>query len=184
MPGLRRSPGGPASARRDSAVAHRGHAIVAAAGAVFGLGLGTALLAGCGGAPEPPGPQLTLISAQVTQPNSDGVTDAYVIVENKGPAAVQLIGAKTSAGGTVLLRSPSGTGASAALMRTVTAITIPAHSLFRLDPNGSHLLITGSGPMKAGTEITLTLIFAHDGAISTPAMVTNPATGGSSYFLN
>jgi copper(I)-binding protein len=143
--------------------------------------LATALLAGCGGAPQPAGPALSLLSAQGTVPNSGGVTDAYLVVQNKGPAE-QLVGARTSAGGTVALRSPAAVGQ--AVMQTVRAIVIPAHSLFRLDPAGSHLLITGSGPMKAGTEITLTLIFAHAGTISVPAMVTNPATGGASYFLN
>jgi copper(I)-binding protein len=149
----------------------------AAAGALL---TAVGMLAGCGQGPAA-GPQLILLSAQVTQPNSSGVTDAYVIVQNNG-AAVQLIGARTSAGGAVALRAPSGTGTL--VMRTVADIIIPARSLFRLDPNGSHLLITGSGPMKAGTEITLTLIFRHAGAISVPAMVTNPQTGGSSYFLN
>jgi hypothetical protein len=38
--------------------------------------------------------------------------------------------------------------------------------------------------MKAGTEITLTLVFAHAGAVSVPALVTNPETGGGSYFVN
>jgi|SRR5215469_15017 len=142
--------------------------------------LGAGLLAGCGQA-RAAGPPIVLLSAQVTQPNSSGITDAYVIVENKGPA-VQLLGARTSAGGTVALRSPARTGPI--VMRTVSAISIPGHSLFHLDPSGSHLLITGSGPMRAGTEITLTLVFAHVGAISVPAMVTNPQTGGSSYFLN
>jgi copper(I)-binding protein len=141
----------------------------------------TALIAGCGGNPQPPGPALSLLSAQVTVPDSGGVTDAYLVVQNKGPAE-QLIGARTSAGGTVALRSPAAAGR--AVMQTVPAIVIPGHSLFRLDPAGSHLLITGSGPMKAGTEITLTLIFSHAGTISVPAMVTNPATGGASYFLN
>jgi copper(I)-binding protein len=144
-------------------------------------GLAAALIAGCSAVPEPPGPTLSLMSAQVTVPDSGGVTDAYLVVQNKGPAE-QLIGARTSAGGTVALRSP--TAAGRAVMQTVRAIVIPAHSLFRLDPAGSHLLITGSGPMKAGTEITLTLIFAHAGRISVPAMVTDPATGGASYFLN
>lgn len=143
--------------------------------------MATALIAACGGAPQPPGPVLSLMSAQVTVPGSGGVTDAYLEVENKGPAE-QLIAARTSAGGTVALRSPTVGGH--AVMQTVRAIVIPAHSLFRLEPAGSHLLITGSGPMKAGTEITLTLVFAHAGTISVPAMVTNPATGGASYFLN
>lgn len=146
-----------------------------------GVALAVSLIAGCGGSPEPPGPVLSLLSAQVTQPNSGGITDAYVIVQNKGPA-VSLIAARSSAGGTVALRLPVKTGL--VVMRTVPSIVIPAHSLFRLDPSGAHLLITGSGPMKAGTEITLTLIFAHAGPISAPAMVTNPSTGGASYFLN
>jgi copper(I)-binding protein len=69
-------------------------------------------------------------------------------------------------------------------MRTVRAIAVPARSFVGLDPNGSHLLVTGSGQMKSGTLITLTLVFAHAGAVSVPALVTNPETGGGSYFLN
>ncbi len=61
---------------------------------------------------------------------------------------------------------------------------IPAKSFVGLDPNGSHLLVTDSGRMKAGTEITLTLVFAHAGPVSVPALVTDPETGGGSYFLN
>jgi copper(I)-binding protein len=145
------------------------------------IGLVAAALAGCGQA-RASGPIITLLSAQVTQPNAAGVTDAYVIVQNKGPADT-IIGARSSAGGVVELRSPGGqTGAI--LMRTVAAIQVPARSLFRLDPDGPHLLISRSGPMHSGTEITLTLIFRHAGAISVPAMVTNPQTGGASYFLN
>jgi copper(I)-binding protein len=154
---------------------------IAALTPAAGVALAVSLIAGCGGSPQPPGPVLSLLSAQVTEPNSGGITAAYVIVQNKGPA-VRLIGARSSAGGTVALRSPKKTGV--VVMRTVSSIVIPAHSLFRLDPSGCHLLITDSGPMKAGTEIMLTLIFARAGSISTPAMVTNPANGGSSYFLN
>ena len=47
-----------------------------------------------------------------------------------------------------------------------------------------HLVITDSGPMKSGTEITLTPRFAHAGTYHVAAEVTNPQTGGSSYFLN
>jgi copper(I)-binding protein len=171
MPGMRRSAlGGLASRRLAARLAVVGS----------GLAMAAALLAGCG-QQQPAGPMITLLSAQVTEPSADGLTDAYLIVQNKGPA-VRLIGARTSAGGTIALRSPARHGV--VLMRTVPAIVVPAHSLFRLDPNGSHLLITGSGPMTAGTEITLTLVFAHLGSFTVPAMVTNPQTGGSSYFLN
>jgi hypothetical protein len=38
--------------------------------------------------------------------------------------------------------------------------------------------------MHGGKDITLTLVFAHAGAISVIAQVTNPETGGSTYFEN
>ena len=139
-----------------------------------------AVSTGCG-SPAQAGPAITLISAQVTQPGAAGITDAYVIVQNSGPAD-KLVSARSSAGGVVQLRSPRHGGVIE--MHTVPSIPIPADSLVRLAPNASHLLITDSGHMRAGREITLTLVFAHAGAISVPAMVTNPQTGGGSYFLN
>jgi len=142
--------------------------------------LGAGLAAGCA-APAQQGPAIKLSSAQVTYPSSSGITDIYVDVQNNG-AADQIIGARISVGGTVTLRSPIRSGV--VQMRSVRAITIPAKSFVGLDPNGSHLLVTGSGRMKAGTDITLTLVFAHAGPISVPALVTNPETGGGSYFLN
>jgi copper(I)-binding protein len=46
------------------------------------------------------------------------------------------------------------------------------------------MLITRAGAMRSGGQITLTLVFAKGGTVSVIADVTNPATGGSSYFLN
>jgi copper(I)-binding protein len=160
------------------AIAGRGRARRCAACAVAVLG--TSLAAGCA-APASAGPAIKLSSAQVTEPSAGGVTDVYVDVQNNGPAD-QIVGARLSVGGTVTLRSPRGSGV--AQMHSVHAIAIPANSFAGLDPNGSHLLVTGSGHMKAGTLITLTLLFAHAGAGSVPALVTNPETGGGGYFLN
>jgi copper(I)-binding protein len=36
--------------------------------------------------------------------------------------------------------------------------------------------------MRAGTEITLTLVFARAGTMTVAATVTNPETGGSNYL--
>jgi copper(I)-binding protein len=149
-------------------------AIAAAAVMVSGLAAGCAV-------PAEAGPVIQLSSAQIVEPAAGGVTDVYVDIRNNGPAD-KLIGARVSAGGRMTLRSPVHPGQIG--MRTVTSIGIPAKGYLGLDPNGSHLLVTGVGPMKAGTEITLTLVFAHAGTLSVPAMVTNPETGGSSYFLN
>jgi copper(I)-binding protein len=144
------------------------------------VALGVSLAAGCA-APGAAGTGIKLSSAQVTEPSAGGVTDVYVDVQNNGPAD-QLVGARLSVGGMVTLRSPRGSGV--AQMHSVQAIAIPAKSFVGLDPNGSHLLVTDSGHMKAGTLITLTLLFAHAGAISVPALVTNPETGGGGYFLD
>jgi hypothetical protein len=38
--------------------------------------------------------------------------------------------------------------------------------------------------MQAGKDITLRLTFAHAGSMTIYALVTNPETGGGSYFLN
>jgi periplasmic copper chaperone A len=145
-----------------------------------GLLVGGLAIAGCA-APAQAGQQIDLVSPQVTVPDSAGTTDAYLTIQNNG-SSDKLIGASLSTGGTVELRGPSGSGAL--LMRTVSSIAIPARTTVRLDPNGFHLLVIDSGPMKAGTEIQLTLTFAREGKVSALAMVTNPQTGGSSYFLN
>jgi copper(I)-binding protein len=142
--------------------------------------LGTCLATGCA-VPAQQGPVIRLSSAQVTYPSASGTTDIYLDVQNNG-AADQIIGARISVGGTVTLRSPVRSGV--VQMRSVPAIMIPAKSVVGLDPNASHLLVTDAGQMKAGTEITVTLVFAHAGPVSVPALVTNPETGGGSYFLN
>jgi copper(I)-binding protein len=138
-------------------------------------------LAGCAQPAAASGPVIELATAYVGQAKGTAPTDAYLVIRNNGPAD-RLISARSSAGGTVALTGPLHGQPS--LMRRVTAIRIPAHTLIRLAPNSFHLVITGSRPMKAGTNITLTLVFARSGAFRVPAEVTNPQTGGSSYFLN
>jgi copper(I)-binding protein len=155
----------------------RGWTAVACAVAVAGAGLAT----GCAGAAAPAAPPIKLSSAQISQPGAGGVTDVYVDVQNSGPAD-ELVGARISVGGMVTLRSPVRPGVIE--MRTVRGIAIPARSFTGLDPNGPHLLVTDAGKMISGREINVTLVFAHAGAVTVPAMVTNPATGGASYFLN
>jgi copper(I)-binding protein len=143
--------------------------------------IGVCMAAGCAAQARAAGPVIELTSAQVTEPGASHITEVYVDVTNNGPQT-KLISARLSVGGHVTLRSPAHS--SQVEMRTVPSITIPAKSFVRLDPNGSHLLVTDAGPMRNGTEITLTLEFAHAGSFSVPAMVTNPQSGGASYFLN
>lgn len=151
------------------------HAAVVAV-AVVGAGLA----AGCA-APAKAGPVIQVTGAQIIQPGASRLTDVYVDVQNYGPAT-RLISARLSVGGRITFRSPVRAGQAA--METVPAISIPARTFLRLAPNSSHLQVTDAGPMRSGTEITLTLVFAHAGTFSVPLMVTNPESGGASYFLN
>jgi periplasmic copper chaperone A len=120
-------------------------------------------------------------------PLSPGTTDAYLEIRNNG-AADELISAKLSTGGTVALRAPvtqnGGTTEADMAMHTVSEIPIPADSTVHLAPNSYHLLITGASSLQSGKAITLTLTFEHAGTVNVLALVTNPQSGGSSYFLN
>ena len=122
-------------------------------------------------------------NAYIPVPTTPGVTVGYLQIRNNGPAD-ELVSVKTSVGGTVTLRAPVTNGTHVMAMRNVGEIPLPSDSTVRLDPNSYHLLITNAGSMPDGKAITLTLTFAHAGSISVIALVTNPESGGSSYFLN
>jgi copper(I)-binding protein len=166
-----------ASPRRVPAVIR----LIAAAAALLA---GGGAVAGCAQQADAAG-SIELGTAYVNEPasasGSGDITDAYLVIRNNGPTD-RLVSARTSVGGRVTFRAPVGTGSDT--MRTVPDISVPADSLMRLSPDADHLLISGAGPMQAGRQITLVLVFAQGGAMTVAAEVTNPATGGSSYFLN
>jgi copper(I)-binding protein len=146
---------------------------------VVGVVLATALaLTGCSRSGS-----VGLGNAYIPAPTTPGLSVAYLQIRNNGTAD-ELVGAHTSIGGTVSLRAPVRHGTQVTAMRDVAAIQIPADSTVRLDPNSYHLLITGANGMRSGKAITLTLTFAHAGTLSVIALITDPASGGSSYFLN
>jgi copper(I)-binding protein len=174
-PGRGTSRPGGAPPRRAAA----GRAARAAAAACL-IVLAAAGLTGCY-AKASAGPSIELSTAVVPQPAVPGETTAYLVIRNNsGPD--RLLRVRTSVGGRVTFWAPDGQGSQ--IMHTVPAISIPGHNVIRLLPNSVHLLITGAWPMHSAKEITLTLVFAHAGAMSVIAQVTNPQTGGSSYFLN
>ena len=149
-------------------------AVVAAA---LVAGLGT--VAGCA-AQAGASPSIQIANAYVPVPH-DGITVAYVVIQNNG-GADRLVAAHTSVGGRVTFRTAHGPGAS--VMSTIPSVRIPGHTTLAMRPNGVHMVITGAGPMHGGKDITLTLTFAHGGPVSVVVTVTNPQSGGSTYFLN
>jgi len=141
---------------------------------------GAAGLAGCA-APAGASSAVQLSTAFVPVPRTPGITVAYVVIRNNGPAD-RLVAARTSVGGRVTFRRASGPAAGT--MATIASVRIPAHSTLAMRPNGIHMVIAGAGRMRGGKDITLTLVFARAGQVSVIAQVTNPQSGGSSYFLN
>ena len=169
--------GGPGRAAAGQAAAWRAARAATAAGLIV---LAAAGLTGCY-AQASAAPAMELSTAMVPQPSVPGETTAYLVIRNNGRAD-RLIRVRTSVGGRVTFRAPAGHGNLT--MHTIPAISVPAHDIIRLVPNSMHLLITGARSMRGVKEITLTLVFARAGTMSVIAQVTNPETGGSSYFLN
>ncbi|MDQ2815611.1 MAG: copper chaperone PCu(A)C [Actinomycetota bacterium] len=126
---------------------------------------------------------IAVASAYVPVPTTPGTTVAYLDIRNNGKAD-RLISAQTSVGGTVQFRVPAGRRTGGLAMHTVAGITIPAESMTLFNPDTDHLLITGAGQMQDGKDIMLRLTFANAGTVTVIALVTDPQSGGSSYFLN
>jgi copper(I)-binding protein len=122
-------------------------------------------------------------TAYVPVPVTPGLTSAYLVIRNFTSHADSLISVRTSAGGRVIFRVPSG---GSGQMRSVPAITLPANTTVRLVPDGPHLLISGIGHLQNGKAITLTLTFRHAGPVQVPALVTDPSQSGgnNNYFMN
>jgi len=143
-----------------------------------------AAVTGCAARNHAGGSGIVVVGAYVQEPASAGKTTAgYLDIRNNG-GADELVSVSTSVGGTVELRAPVAKGESPVVMHTVTSIPVAADATTQLIPNSYHLLISGTGPMHDGKDIQLTLKFAHGGAVTIYALVTNPQNGGSSYFLN
>lgn len=143
-----------------------------------------AAMSGCSATSAHDGPPLAATAAYVQQPTANGKTTVgYLDIRNNGPADT-LESVTTSVGGTVSLRGPERPHMSPVVMHTVGSIPVASQSMTQLVPNGYHLLIKGAGPMHDGKDITLRLKFAHSGTITVLAMVTNPQSGGASYFMS
>ena len=153
--------------------------VLGIAGAVLLAALG---VSGCATASA--ASSISVTSAYVPQPTTPGTTVAYLDIRNNGTPD-RLISVHTSVGGTVQLRAPGARHAGIVTMHTVPGHPDPGRTPWsELNPNTDHLLITGAGPMHDGKDIMLRLTFANAGTITVIALVTNPQSGGSSYFLN
>ena len=153
--------------------------LATAAAAALAL-VATLGLSGCGSATA----TIATTSAYIPQPTKPGTTVAYMDIRNNGKTKDQLVSATTSVGGQVSLLAPDGIRSGTRIMKVVPNLTIPAESMLRMNPNSYRLQITGAGHMQGGKDVFITLRFAHAGKVTVVALVTDPESGGGSYFLN
>ena len=167
--------GGRAAPGRYQGARTRSAAVAAVVLATVGV------VAGCSSA-APLGQPIRVASAYMILAGSQRTVDGYLVIQNIGPAD-QLVSVSSSKGGTVtFVRSGTVGPADGMPAASGRGLLIPGHSTIRLDPAGTHLVISNSSRLKDGTYITLTLDFAHAGRITVDAQVTNPQNGNYTYF--
>jgi periplasmic copper chaperone A len=138
------------------------------------------VVSGCAGTR----PSIAVADAYIPQPTTPGTSVAYLDIRNNGSSADRLVSVSTSVGGQVGFLAPDGMRDGTMLMRLVQNISIPPETMIHLNPNSFRLRITGAGPMHGGKDVILKLTFAHAGTMNVVALVTDPESGGGSYFLN
>jgi P-type Cu+ transporter len=97
---------------------------------------------------------------------------AYLTIRNVSGRADELTGASSPAARRVLLTRPAGVGAGAGSV--TPGLVIPAHGIVTLTPFGNDLEFLGTGRLRAGQQVPLTLVFRNAGRVTVEATVTAP----------
>lgn len=90
-----------------------------------------------------------------------GSSAAYVTIDNPTAQPVTLTGITVSGAGRAQIHEMSGP-ATAATMRRVESIIIPAHGSLALAPGGTHVMLFDVTPLYTpGQSVTMTVTFAN-----------------------
>jgi len=94
-------------------------------------------------------------------------TAGYLVIENAGTQADALVGAFCACAREVQLHLMT-TRDGIMKMERADSLAIPAGGRLALRPGGAHLMILGvKQPLKAGTEVPMTLTFRRAGKVTT-----------------
>lgn len=125
-----------------------------------GAAFAALLLASCGGAGPAPSISIEEPWARAAAPGRSS-TAAYFAIANAGGGDRLL--SVSSPAGEASLHSTSMDG-GVMRMRPVEALDIPAEATVRLEPGGTHVMVTGlKQPLDAGSELQLDLTFERSG---------------------
>lgn len=97
-------------------------------------------------------------------------TAAYLRIDNPTDEADRLV-AVTSPDATSITMHESDDRGGVSEMRRVDSLPVPARGSLRLDPGGSHLMVSGvRSAVEAGDAVRLHLVFAHAPAVEVRAV--------------
>jgi len=114
------------------------------------------------------------MSSFTAQPGRPPAVGAYLTIRNLSGRADELTGASSPAASRVALTRPRRAGAGQAGRAALAGLTIPAHGTVTLSPFGPDLTLTGTGRLRAGQRVPLTLVFRRAGRLTVEAAVTAP----------
>jgi copper(I)-binding protein len=147
---------------------------------VRGLALVIALVAvatvGCSSAPaaSPPAAStsaLTVAEAWARPAAVGGDSAAYLTITNTGPADTLVAVTCTIATSTMLHQTATDSSGMTG-MSMLDNLAIPASATVRLEPGGTHVMISGlTRALAVGQSVELRLVFAHAGEIVVPATI-------------
>jgi copper(I)-binding protein len=137
------------------------------------LVVGVLLLAAC--APAVSGPKIAAESVWgLTSPKIADAGAFYVIIKNSGTAADKLIGAKSTACGTLELHEVVDKGGGMMEMQPIAgqAIEVPAGGTVELKPGGLHMMcMMKKADFAQGVKLPLTLVFEKSGEMQLEAEI-------------
>jgi copper(I)-binding protein len=100
-----------------------------------------------------------------------GTSAAYVTIDNPTAQPVTLTGITVAGAGRAQIHEMVGP-ATAATMRRVESLVIPAHGSLALAPGGTHVMLFDiNPPYTPGQSVTMTVTFAHQPPQTIRAMV-------------
>ncbi|MDR6866691.1 copper(I)-binding protein [Microbacterium resistens] len=125
---------------------------------------------------------ITVTDAWVKAADS-GMSAAFGEIENTGSADVTLVSAETAVSPMVQLHETTANESGQMEMREKDGgFAITAGGTLTLQPGGDHIMLMGlAAPLKAGDEVTLTLIFSDGSSSTVTAPIKDYAGANETY---
>jgi len=113
----------------------------------------------------------------------EGMTGAFAELENASDADVTVVAASTDAAAMVELHETTmGDDGEMAMREVDGGFVVPAGGTHTLEPGADHIMLMSlTGPLAAGDEVTITLTFSDDSTLEVTAPVKDYSGANENY---